>query len=51
MFIVIGKKLPGMALRVHLVGCCFKYAKPDEKLRFEFTTTSKSVKERLGIKE
>ena len=30
---------------------CFKYAKPDEKLRFEFTTTSKSVKERLGIKE
>ncbi len=29
---------------------CFKYAKPDEKLRFEFTTTSKSVKERLGIK-
>ena len=30
---------------------CFKYAKPDEKLRFEFTTTSKSVKKRLGIKE
>ena len=30
---------------------CFKYAKPHEKLRFEFTTTSKSVKERLGIKE
>jgi len=30
---------------------CFKYAKPDEKLRFEFTTTSKSVKERLGIKK
>ena len=30
---------------------CFKYAKPDEKLRFEFTTTSKAVKERLGIKK
>jgi thioredoxin reductase (NADPH) len=30
---------------------CFKYAKPDEKLRFEFTTTSKTVKSRLGIKE
>ncbi len=30
---------------------CFKYAKPHEKLRFEFTTTSKSVKERLGIEE
>ena len=29
---------------------CFKYARPDEKLKFEFTTTSKSVKERLGIK-
>ena len=30
---------------------CFKYARPDEKLRFEFTTTSKVVKNRLGIKE
>jgi thioredoxin reductase (NADPH) len=30
---------------------CFKYAKPDEKYRFEFTTSSKSVKSRLGIKE
>ena len=29
---------------------CFKYAKPDEKLRFEFTTTSKAAHERLGIK-
>ena len=29
---------------------CFKYAKPDEKLRFEFTTTSKSVQSRLGVK-
>jgi len=27
---------------------CFKYARPDEKLRFEFTTTSKAVLERLG---
>ena len=30
---------------------CFKYAKPDEKLRFEFTTTSKAAQERLGIKK
>ncbi len=30
---------------------CFKYAKPDEKLRFEFTTTSKNVQNRLGIKK
>jgi thioredoxin reductase (NADPH) len=29
---------------------CFKYAKPDEKYRFEFTTASKNVKDRLGIK-
>jgi len=29
---------------------CFKYARPNEKLRFEFTTTSKSVHNRLGIK-
>ena len=29
---------------------CFKYARPDEKLRFEFTTTSKAVKDRLGVK-
>jgi len=27
---------------------CFKNAKPDEKLRFEFTTTSKSILKRLG---
>ena len=30
---------------------CFKYAKPDEKLRFEFTTTSKAAQQRLGIKK
>jgi len=30
---------------------CFKYARPDEKLRFEFSTTSKSVHSRLGIKK
>ena len=30
---------------------CFKYARPDEKLRFEFTTTSKAAQERLGIKK
>ncbi|MDA9663909.1 NAD(P)/FAD-dependent oxidoreductase [Candidatus Pelagibacter sp.] len=29
---------------------CFKYAKPDEKYRFEFTTSSKKVKDRLGVK-
>jgi thioredoxin reductase (NADPH) len=30
---------------------CFKYAKPDEKYRFEFTTSSKAVKNRLGVEE
>jgi len=30
---------------------CFKYARPDEKLRFEFSTTSKIVHSRLGIKK
>ena len=30
---------------------CFKYAKPDEKYRFEFTTSSKTVKSRLGVEE
>jgi thioredoxin reductase (NADPH) len=30
---------------------CFKYARPDEKLRFEFTTTSKVAQERLGVKK
>jgi thioredoxin reductase (NADPH) len=30
---------------------CFKYARPDEKLRFEFTTTSKIAQERLGVKK
>ena len=30
---------------------CFKYARPDEKLRFEFSTTSKSVHSRLGVKK
>ena len=29
---------------------CFKYAKPNEKYRFEFTTSSKKVKDILGIK-
>ena len=29
---------------------CFKYARPEEKLRFEFTTTSKAVQERIGVK-
>ena len=30
---------------------CFKYARPEEKLRFEFTTTSKTVQSRLGVKK
>jgi len=30
---------------------CFKLARPNEKYRFEFTTSSKSIKERLGVKE
>tara|TARA_B100001123_G_scaffold446632_1_gene601651 strand:- start:673 stop:1695 length:1023 start_codon:yes stop_codon:yes gene_type:complete len=30
---------------------CFKYARPSEKLRFEFTTTSKNVQSRLGVKK
>jgi len=29
---------------------CFKLAKPNEKYRFEFTTSSKTIKSRLGIK-
>ena len=30
---------------------CFKYARPDEKYRFEFTTASSAIKDRLGVKE
>ena len=30
---------------------CFKLARPNEKYRFEFTTTSKNVQERLGLKK
>jgi len=30
---------------------CFKIAKPNEIYRFEYTTTSKSVHERLGVKK
>jgi len=30
---------------------CFKLARPNEKYRFEFTTTSKNIQERLGIKK
>ena len=30
---------------------CFKLARPDEKYRFEFTTSSKTLKNRLGVKE
>ena len=30
---------------------CFKLARPNEKYRFEFTTTSKKIHERLGQKQ
>ncbi len=30
---------------------CFKLARPNEKYRFEFTTTSRNMQERLGIKK
>ena len=30
---------------------CFKLARPNEKYRFEFTTTSKNVQDRLGVKK
>ena len=30
---------------------CFKLAKPNETYRFEYTTTSKSMQERLGVKK
>ena len=30
---------------------CFKLARPNEKYRFEFTTSSKTIKSRLGVKE
>ena len=29
---------------------CFKLARPNEKYRFEFTTSSKTIKNRLGVK-
>mgnify|MGYP001296480990 CR=1 FL=1 len=30
---------------------CFKLSKPNETYRFEYTTTSKSIRERLGVKK
>ena len=30
---------------------CFNRAKPNEVYKFEFTTSSKSIKNRLGVKE
>ena len=30
---------------------CFKLARPNEKYRFEFTTTSKDIQEKLGVKK
>tara|TARA_Y100001970_G_scaffold9666_1_gene11359 strand:+ start:474 stop:1487 length:1014 start_codon:yes stop_codon:yes gene_type:complete len=29
---------------------CFKYARPNEKYRFEFTTASNTIQDRLGVK-
>ncbi len=29
---------------------CFKRARPNEKFKFQFTTSSKEIQERLGIK-
>ena len=29
---------------------CFRYARPNEKYRFEFTTASNTIKDRLGVK-
>ena len=29
---------------------CFKRARPNEKFRFQFTTSSKEIQQRLGIK-
>ena len=29
---------------------CFKHARPNEKYRFEFTTASNTIKDRLGVK-
>ena len=30
---------------------CFKLARPNEKYRFEFSTTSKNIQEKLGVKK
>ena len=30
---------------------CFKLARPNQKYRFEFTTTSKNIQEKLGVKK
>ena len=43
--------LSGFHEGAHAARGCFKYARPDEKLRFEFTTTSKTVHTRLGVKK
>ena len=40
----------GKKISIMLEEIGFKYARPDEKLRFEFTTTSKAVQNRLGLK-
>ena len=43
--------LSGFHEGAHAARGCFKYARPDEKLRFEFSTTSKNVHTRLGVKK
>ena len=41
----------GKKISIMLEEIGFKYARPDEKLRFEFTTTSKKIHSRLGVKK
>ena len=43
----------GLASAKHALAAraCFKLAKPNETYRFEYTTTSKSMQERLGVKK
>ena len=43
--IAVNKPAKALAARA-----CFKLARPNEKYRFEFTTSSKTIKDRLGIK-
>ena len=42
--------LSGFAQAALAARACFKLARPNEKYRFEFTTSSKTIKNRLGVK-